>query len=246
MSLVVERVSALGGLDLVHAHFRGKATPPHSHPEAEIGVVLSGQRLVRCRGRTYPAPAGSVVIFRPGEIHAGAPADGDGSTYRAFLIPSATLNLSSAWQPDSDRDALPWFDAPVVADAALARALAESHAALEAGGGGPELETRLRGQLDTLARRHHGFHRGLRRRANRRPQPGGLGRRWRRRIAARLCGVGGDLGLGGAIGLAAKSIALKSGLASATAPGSCPCAPNPSTCGTAGPFSKPPRSPCGS
>ena len=153
--VVVERVSALGGVDLVHAHFRGKATPPHSHPEAEIGVVLSGQRLVRCRGRTYQAPAGSVVIFRPGEIHAGAKADGDGSTYRAFLIPSATLKLSSAWQPDSDRDALPWFEAPVVADAALARALGESHAALEAGGGGPELDTRLRGLLDTLARRHH-------------------------------------------------------------------------------------------
>lgn len=150
----VDRVTTLGGADLVEARFVTRATQPHSHPDVEIGVVVEGQRLVKCRGRAYRAPTGAVVIFNPGEIHAGAPLDAAGSSYRAFVISAATLGFTSDWSAESGGASLPWFESPVVIDAILAEELVDAHIAI--GTHGPDLrtDTQVAEALASLVRRH--------------------------------------------------------------------------------------------
>ncbi|MEO8451848.1 MAG: AraC family transcriptional regulator [Gemmatimonadota bacterium] len=153
--ITVDRVSALHGVDLVKARFVTRSTPLHSHVEVEIGVVSSGRRLVRCRGRTYGAETGSIVIFNPGEIHSGAPVDERGSNYRAFLVPPATLSRVADWRAEPGTGAtLPWFEAPVFLDDKLARELVAAHVALGARKPGVEIDSRLAEILARLARRY--------------------------------------------------------------------------------------------
>lgn len=99
------------------------------HEEIELGVIESGHRVVRCRGTTFRASAGTIVAFSPGEVHAGSPVNSLGSMYRAFLIPRqrlAGLFSRSAGTPDE----LPLFDRPVIQHRALARKLVDAHEAL--------------------------------------------------------------------------------------------------------------------
>ncbi len=150
----VDRVTTLGGADLVEARFVTLATRPHSHPDVEIGVVVSGQRLVKCRGRAYRAPTGAVVIFNPGEIHAGAPLDTTGSSYRAFLISAATLGATSDWWAEAGGAALPWFENPVVIDPVLAEELVDAHISIGTRGADLRTDTQLAEALASLVRRH--------------------------------------------------------------------------------------------
>jgi AraC-like DNA-binding protein len=128
----VERVGGLEGVDLVRARFVTRSTPLHFHADVEVGVVVSGRRLVRYRERTYEAPAGSVLIFEPGEVHGGAPIDDRGSTYRAMLVSPATLAAAGRSAAGERPDSSP-RDGPVLRDRALARDLMAAHAALARG-----------------------------------------------------------------------------------------------------------------
>lgn len=151
--ITVERVSAGGGMDLVRAAFVANPTPLHSHPEIEIGVVTSGHRLVRCRGRCYPSAPGSIVVFAPGEVHSGAPLAGGTSTYRGFLVPPATLGQVAGWPTGGGvGPGSPWFEEPVFRDPGLARRLVSLHRGLA--GGLPDPAGEVAGALGALAARH--------------------------------------------------------------------------------------------
>lgn len=138
----IRRSAMLGGLELVETRFVRRTTAPHTHPDVEIGLIGSGERRVRCHRRLYHGGPGSIVIFRAGEAHAGAPAGPDSVAYRSFLIPLRRLEEDCGW---TGRE---WFRSPVVDDPALAEALAEVH---ESGAGG---ETRLRDLLRRLSAQH--------------------------------------------------------------------------------------------
>jgi len=129
--VTVDRAAALGGIDLVRARFRRLATRPHSHPEYEIGVVRAGRRLVRWRGRELQVGEGAVIVFRPDEVHAGAPLDAEGSTYCAFLIAPDLVEPIAGWRRGAGAGgSLPSVDGPVVHDLGLARLLLAAHADL--------------------------------------------------------------------------------------------------------------------
>ncbi|MGE0554328.1 MAG: helix-turn-helix domain-containing protein [Gemmatimonadales bacterium] len=129
--VTVDRAAALGGIDVVRARFRGLATRPHSHPEYEIGVVRAGRRMVRWRGRELQVGEGTVIVFRPDEVHAGAPLDAEGSTYCAFLIAPDLVEPIAGWQSATGaRDSLPSAQGPVIHDLGLARLLLAAHADL--------------------------------------------------------------------------------------------------------------------
>lgn len=61
-----------------------RAFAPHYHPAWVVGCVLAGARRFWVRGREYRAGAGDVVILRPGEVHACAPAGGAPFVWRGF------------------------------------------------------------------------------------------------------------------------------------------------------------------
>lgn len=139
--LTVDRIPTLGGVDLVRARFQAYCSPFHMHPELEVGVVESGQRMVRCRGTQYQATVGSILVFAPGEVHAGAPLDGEGSSYRSFLLPAEAFPVR----------VLP---TPIIHDQELSRQLVAIHEALAAGHRGPDLSEELREMITTLLARH--------------------------------------------------------------------------------------------
>src|SRR5262245_36898364 len=117
----IRHVDALGGMELLNAHFVRRSSAPHSHTELEIGVVTGGSRQVHCRGKVFHATEGSIVAFAPGEVHAGTPDDSRGCEYRAFLIPQDRL---AGWTlPDEPG----MFDSPLIEDPSLARRLLRSH-----------------------------------------------------------------------------------------------------------------------
>jgi AraC-like DNA-binding protein len=137
-----DRHAALGGVDLIRARFVNHASQGHAHSDYEIGMIDTGRRLVRCRGREYHALPGSIVVFAPGEVHCGAPLDVQGSTYQSFLVSAATLGSA------------PWFAEPVIKDEALWARLCAVHRELEVHGWSAEREEELRAGLAQLVERH--------------------------------------------------------------------------------------------
>ena len=114
-------MAALGGLDLIEARFAIHATSMHSHEEVEIGMVVAGSRLVVCGQGVFHVPAPSIVVFRPGDFHAGSPVGVGGSTYRSFLVRQGTLAAECEWTGPG------WFATPVVSDHRLTARLFAAH-----------------------------------------------------------------------------------------------------------------------
>jgi AraC-like DNA-binding protein len=147
--VALDRIPALGGVDLFRARFVTRASRAHSHAEFEIGVVVSGRRLVHCRGRTYRATGGAVLVFAPGEVHHGSPLDGEGSAYLSFL-----LTPPQVLQAFDRGGQAPWFETPVIQDEQMAGRLARVHWALEYADGDPEPGRRLLDEVGDLVRRY--------------------------------------------------------------------------------------------
>ncbi|MCG8605901.1 AraC family ligand binding domain-containing protein [bacterium] len=64
--------------------------PRHWHESFVIEIVESGVDEFQCRGTVFNAPAGSIVVFNPGEVHTGRPVGGVPLKYRS-LYPSVDL-----------------------------------------------------------------------------------------------------------------------------------------------------------
>lgn len=76
----------LGGLDLLHADFRRHSFPPHFHDDYTFGLVTRGINRFRYGRRQLAAPAGTLCLAMPGEIHTGD-AGVDGWTYWTVHVP---------------------------------------------------------------------------------------------------------------------------------------------------------------
>lgn len=133
-------------MDLIEARFAAHVTALHSHEEVEIGMVMGGSRLVICGNREYQAPPGSVVVFRPGAFHAGAPLAGPTPEYRSFLVRPEVLASDCGWTGGG------WLSGPVVPDPDLAARLFTAHADLRNPGTGPEVARAL---FEELGRHRH-------------------------------------------------------------------------------------------
>ncbi|MGH2484638.1 MAG: AraC family transcriptional regulator [Ktedonobacterales bacterium] len=147
------RDSALGGLELLRAHYVTHSFAPHSHDTFAIGVVETGVERFHYRRTPVSAPSGSLVIINPGEPHTGSAALADGWRYR-MLYPDPSLLREAAGALSGRARAIPFFADPVVHDPALARELLRLHSALEAGAEPLERQSRLLDFLARLIQRH--------------------------------------------------------------------------------------------
>ena len=127
------RLPDLPDLDLLKAHYVTQDFAPHTHDEFAIGVIEAGTQVFTCRGRTWTAPAGSVVAINPGEVHTGHAADERGWTYR-MLYPHTRWITDAAGQIGGRDDALPEFRTSVIHDRELTVRIGRLHRALEDGG----------------------------------------------------------------------------------------------------------------
>jgi AraC-like DNA-binding protein len=104
----------------------------HFHEGYALGVIESGALGFRYLGRDCLAPAGSVNMVVPGEVHDGHAASPAGWRYRMFYLDAPVVESvagelagASAFSPD--------FPGGVIQDPLLARELRALHLALEGG-----------------------------------------------------------------------------------------------------------------
>lgn len=147
------RVDALGGLDLLRAHFVEFTFTPHAHEEFMIAVSESGTGLPRYRGGAHRVGPGDVVALNPGEVHEGGPANRSIWRYRAFYPPVAMMQRV-VWELTGTERRIPQFAEDVVRDSSVAAMLRRAHVALEEPGSALERESRLLQALACLVARH--------------------------------------------------------------------------------------------
>lgn len=124
-----------GDMELLTARFWSHAYAPHVHDTFAIALIEHGVEHFRCGAATYDAPAGSVAVVPPGEVHDGQRGCDAGWAYRVFY-PRPEL-LAELMCELRDRQArLPVFDRVVFDDPILFQALRGLHAALHASADG--------------------------------------------------------------------------------------------------------------
>lgn len=121
------QVKSLKNLEFMRASYVNHAFPRHSHETFGIGIVEQGSVKTVQAGITYTIPAGSIVLFNPGEVHACCAASQAGWTYR-MLYPDHGL-LEQVMIDITHRQQLPFFPFAAVQDDNLARRIWQLHIA---------------------------------------------------------------------------------------------------------------------
>lgn len=124
------RDPALSDLELLRATYITHSFSPHTHEGFAIGVIIDGTEAFAYRGTRYAAPAGSIVVIQPGEVHTGYAATAAGWSYRMFY-PAAALVQKAASEVAGRESLLPFFPTPVIEDKQLAECLSRLHLVLE-------------------------------------------------------------------------------------------------------------------
>ncbi|HYM69658.1 MAG TPA: AraC family ligand binding domain-containing protein, partial [bacterium] len=124
------RAEDLGGLELLRARYVTHVFAPHAHEEFMIAVIEAGATTATCRGKSYVAGAGDILLVNPGDVHAGHAAGGTVWQYRAFY-PGIDLLGRVAAEFAGARGDMPRFPHYVVRDPEVAAALRRLHIMLE-------------------------------------------------------------------------------------------------------------------
>lgn len=124
------RDPAFSNLELLRATYITHSFSPHTHEGFAIGVIIDGAEAFAYRGARYTAPAGSIVVIQPGEVHTGYAATEAGWSYR-MLYPAAALLQKATSEVAGRESFLPFFPIPVIQDKQLAECLSHLHLVLE-------------------------------------------------------------------------------------------------------------------
>ena len=128
-SVVLRRVPAFRGMDMMRATYATHSFPPHFHTTFAIGVMTRGACALECRGTTYLLRPGHLVLLAPGEVHTGEQIAGDWWSNRV-LYPTTAIVSAAAGERTSTSGVR--FRACVVDDAASSARFVRLHRALEA------------------------------------------------------------------------------------------------------------------
>lgn len=109
---------ALPGVELYHAHITRHAFDSHTHDAYGIGAIISGAQRFRYKGQQQLAPAASLVMMNPDELHTGEAACEQGWQYRMIYFEPALLEALTGRQGG-------WFTDPVRYDPDRARTLSQ-------------------------------------------------------------------------------------------------------------------------
>jgi AraC-like DNA-binding protein len=87
------------GVELYRAHIVRHAFEPHTHDGFGLGAIESGVERFRYRGANHLAPADSVVMMNPDELHTGRAETEGGWHYRmVYIEPTAVAEVTG--EPD--------------------------------------------------------------------------------------------------------------------------------------------------
>ena len=79
------------GLDLLTATFTEQVFPRHTHDHFVIGINLDGVQGFERTGAEHVAPAGSIVVINPDDVHTGYAATRSPWVYRCFYPSTVAL-----------------------------------------------------------------------------------------------------------------------------------------------------------
>ncbi|MGB3491809.1 MAG: AraC family transcriptional regulator [Elainellaceae cyanobacterium] len=147
------RDPALRNLEMLSATYITYAFARHAHEGFGIAIVESGAMEFDYLGTTHIAPAGSVVVTHPGEIHTGQAVLETGWTYRT-LLPAVDWFQQVAEDLASRPRSLPYFSSPVIQDSQLNQQFVALHRVLERSPSPLERESRFLWGLAQLVRNH--------------------------------------------------------------------------------------------
>lgn len=121
----------LGSLELLHARYITHSFDRHVHSGYAIGVILAGAEAFYYRGvQRHLAPAGSVVVVEPDEIHTGQAATAAGWRYRMFY-PEVDLLQEIATELSGKPGGTPHFPEAVIHDEQVSNLLVQLHLTLD-------------------------------------------------------------------------------------------------------------------
>jgi AraC-like DNA-binding protein len=120
----------LDKLELLHATYITHAFARHTHDGFAIGIIEQGAEGFYYRGAEYIAPAGSVVVINPGEVHTGQAVTKAGWTYR-MLYPAIPLVQKAMVEITGRPTDIPNFPEPVIQDEYLGQLIRQLHLVLE-------------------------------------------------------------------------------------------------------------------
>src|SRR5262245_31421686 len=80
----IDIVPELQNLEIARTTYTDHEFPRHLHETYVIEVVIEGTVEFECGGNRHLAPAGSIILFHPGDVHTGRSADNQTVTYWSF------------------------------------------------------------------------------------------------------------------------------------------------------------------
>ena len=147
------RDPVLRDLEMLHATYVTYAFSRHAHEGFGIAILESGAMEFDYRGSKHTAPAGSIVVTQPGEMHTGQSATAGGWTYRT-LLPASIWLQQALDELTEHRSPVPYFATPVIHDKKLNRQLINLHQTLENSPSALERESRFLWGLAQLIHAH--------------------------------------------------------------------------------------------
>lgn len=150
----------LGGIELLHAHYVEQRFSPHVHEGFVFTVIEHGAQRFRHRGSDHLAPAGSMVLINPDELHTGSKAHEQGWRYRAFYPNNAQVCGVLA-ELELGRQGMPSFAFSVLQDVQLHHQFQALHQLLDQQASALQLQTAWREAILLLFQRHARLPEGL-------------------------------------------------------------------------------------
>lgn len=142
------RPGGIANVELLYGRYRRFSFARHFHPAAAVGVVETGAMRTYFEGATYLAPAGTILLFNPGDVHAPQPVSPNGWSFRMFYLEPSYLQET----PDFfELGKSLTFGKPFIENAALSAMLGRMHRCFEVDAGPLDVEARLASALAHMA-----------------------------------------------------------------------------------------------
>ena len=146
------RDPVLRDLEMLRATYVDYSFSRHAHEGFGIAIVESGAMKFEYRGSVHTAPAGSIVVTHPGEMHTGQAVLETGWTYRTLLPAIDWFRQIAAELTERRIHSVPYFPSPVIHNAVLNRQMVALHRVLEGSPSALERESYFVGGLSQLIR----------------------------------------------------------------------------------------------
>jgi AraC-like DNA-binding protein len=147
------RSAALGGVELICASCGPDSFAKHFHEEYSITLMVCGIERFRHGRTTDFAPAGSLILVNPGEVHQKVSVKKTRFSYQTLFVPAPVVERGlreTGYRPT----ALPTLRGSVVSDSDLFVAFRKLHSAVELGEPLIRLQSELMAGIARLFRRH--------------------------------------------------------------------------------------------